>query len=102
MSWLKSVLGWLRDLFTLISRVMRLEERVSELEKKMGGVQEPSKNLRDGLEYNKKLNYYEDKSTGECFCPNCLGLGRKIPVVCGQYMLGYGWSCQVCKTDHYQ
>ena len=99
MDWIKSIWAWLRNLFTLISRVMRLEERLSTLEKKMETIEAPPKDAREGLEYNKELNFYADKTTGERFCPVCLGNGKKITVNWHSRSDGEGWQCGNCKTS---
>ena len=87
-----------KNVFGLISRVMKLEERVSVLEKKIDSLQAPQPDVRDGLQYNKNWNYHEDARTGECFCPTCLGNGKKIAVKV--YDSGYGqrWDCSQCKA----
>ncbi len=92
----------IKDFFTLITRVMRLEDRVSAIEKKIEKIQTPLPNVRDGLNYNKKWNYYENASTGECFCSTCLGNGKRIAVKVQEYGQGLGWHCNNCKLTQWE
>lgn len=103
MDWLKSIGIWVKNLFTLISRVMRLEERVSALEKKTEAIQTPPKDVRENLIYDKELNYYTDKNTGERFCPVCLGNGKKVTINWSTESLGEeGWNCDCCKASKWK
>lgn len=104
MDWLKSIGVWLRNIFTLISRVMKLEERVSSLENKMEIIQVPPKDIKEGLEYNKDWNYYENKTTGEYFCPACLGNGKRVAIRLDKKSSTEGWSCpnSNCKASEWK
>jgi hypothetical protein len=89
----------IKNTFTSISRVMKLEERVSLLEKKIDSLQAPMPNVREGIQYDKKWNFYRDAKTEECFCPTCLGNGKRIAVRLWESSLGWRWDCSNCKTE---
>jgi hypothetical protein len=92
-------MSWFTDLLGRIGRVMRLEDRVSALEKKVDTLQAPSKDAREGLEYNKEMNLYHDKKTGENFCPTCLADNKKSAIQIENQSGGYrSWYCNRCKA----
>jgi hypothetical protein len=99
---IKDIWTGLMSIFTLISRVMKLEDRVSDLEKKVGMLQTPPRDIRQELEYVKEWNYYINNSTGECFCPNCLGHSKRITVVIEKFVSGPGWVCQTCNARYFK
>ena len=80
---------------------MKLENRVTELEKIVTS-QSLSKDIREGLEYNRRWNYYMNKDTGENFCSACIGTGKKIPVAMYKDSSGEGWNCQHCKASRWE
>jgi ribosomal protein L37AE/L43A len=97
--WFTNLISGIKSVVTVISRFMKLEDRVTILEEKVKALQVPSKDVREGLTYNKTFNVYEDKTTGESFCPTCIGNKKRIAV---QIKNNYGaqyWSCGDCKMS---
>jgi hypothetical protein len=96
--WITNLGGGIKSALTIISRVMKLETRVTELEEKIKTLQMPPKDIREGLSYNRILNVYDDKVTGESFCSTCLGNKKRVAV---QTKNNYGqqyWGCYDCKS----
>ena len=97
--WIDNMWGSIKPIFTIISRVMRLEDRVTTLEGRVVGLQMPEKDLKEGLLYNKVLNIYEDKTSGECFCPTCLGNKKRIAFQINNDNGHQYWTCYDCKSS---
>ena len=87
-----------KDFFSLISRVFRLEDRVSMLERKIENLQVPPKDVKEGLEYDKDLNVYFNRPTGEDFCPTCIGNNKRIAVQIKSNAGEKYWYCDNCKS----
>jgi hypothetical protein len=97
-TWVTKLSNAIKTIFTFIFRLIKLEDRVIVLEKEIKALQLPSKDVREELTYNKILNVYENKTTGESFCPTCLGNKKRIAV---QIKNNYGeqhWNCGDCKS----
>lgn len=89
----------IKDIFSVISRLIRLENRVSAVEKKVEKLQPPPKDLKVGLKYNKMLNLYLSETSGEHFCPTCLGNGKKIAIQIKSSGGEDYWYCDNCKSS---
>ena len=92
--------GWdgIKSISGVISRIVGLENRVTVLEKKLSELQIPPADIKTGLEYNQKWNFYMNKVTGENFCGPCIGNGKKLPVVIKANESWEGWRCNNCNT----
>ncbi len=98
-TWIIKMGDGIKSTFTLISRVMKLEGRVTVIEEKIKALELPPKDLKDGLDYIKNIHLYQDKATGENFCPTCLGKDNKRVAIqirtsgSEQY-----WNCAACNS----